>query len=114
MSMGAEVSEGVVVEPPMALVLLLACVMGLVLGLILAYPQWRVLRRYFVRSWVWLPANSLAWSVGMPVIFWGIDLAQQLPGFLGLLVVMGMTLFLTGAAVGAIHGAFLIRLERRT
>lgn len=114
MSLGADASEGVVLEPPMGLVLLLACVMGLVLGVILAYPQWRVLRRYANRAWLWLPANSLAWGVGMAIIFVGIDLAQRLPGFLGLLGVMGITLLVTGAVVGAIHGAFLIRLELKT
>jgi hypothetical protein len=100
------------VEPPLSLMLLLACGMGLVLGVILALPQWRVLRRHALRAWIWLPANSLAWGVGMTLIFAGIDLAQRIGSMTGAVLLMVFTLVFTGAAVGAIHGAFLVRMEK--
>ncbi len=64
-------------EPPAALVLTMAAAMGLVLGAILGMPQWRVLRRVVGRAWIWMPANSVAWALGMPAVFAAVDLAQQ-------------------------------------
>jgi hypothetical protein len=110
MGMGAEEVGSTPIEPPLALVLLLACGMGLVLGIILGLPQWRVLREHVNRAWIWLPANSLAWGAGMALIFAGIDLAQRGIPITVALLIMVLTLFVTGATVGAIHGLFLVRL----
>jgi hypothetical protein len=54
----------------------------------------------------------LAWLVGMPLIFWGIDAAQKLDGLFWLILVMAGVLLLTGLVVGAIHGIFLVRLAK--
>ncbi|MGF1569370.1 MAG: hypothetical protein ACFCVD_15095 [Nodosilinea sp.] len=91
-------------------VFLLASLMGAGLGVVLAWPQWRVLRRYVSRAGWWLPANSAAWACGMPIIFW---LAGSLPAdptlqqgaLIGLLA-----LATTGAVVGAVHGTALLWL----
>jgi hypothetical protein len=62
----------------------------------------------------WIPANMLAWLVGMPIIFWGIDAAQKgQPPVQAVLLLAGV-LFLTGAVVGTIHGTFLVRLDGQT
>lgn len=106
-------STSAAVEPPLAFVLLLACGMGLVLGVILALPQWRVLDRYVEGSWRWLPANGLAWCAGMPLIFAGIDIAQRMKSTPSVLIIMAVTLAFAGAVVGAIHGAFLLRFRPR-
>jgi hypothetical protein len=52
----------------------------------------------------------LAWLIGMPIIFWGIDAAQKGQPLLQAVLLLGGILFLTGAVIGAIHGAFLISL----
>lgn len=92
----------------------MSAALGLMAGLILALFQWRVLRRHAERSSIWLPANSLAWSVGMPMVFATIQLVMEsgdatrraIPtAILGLL--------LTGAVVGAIHGVALMRMKPR-
>lgn len=91
--------------------LVLAAGLGLVAGPILAYFQWRCLRRYIARgaAW-WLPANAVAWAFGMPVVFVaahvgaiGTDPALVVPG-------VGLVLLAAGAVVGAIHGAVLVWL----
>ena len=113
MGMNAEETAGTtVVELSLGLVLILACGMGLILGVILALPQWFVLRRHAVRAWSWLPANSAAWGMGMVLIFLGIDVAQRMQNIMGVLMIMVVTLFVAGAVVGAIHGLVLVRLER--
>ena len=57
--------------PPVA-TLALASGMGAVLSVVLATPQWLVLRRFVQHAVWWLPANLLAWACGMPIIFhWG-------------------------------------------
>jgi hypothetical protein len=91
----------------------LAALMGLVLGSILALPQWWVLRRYVEHAFWWILANSFAWMVGMVLVFVG---ASMIPEegittivFLGLLT----SLLLAGISVGAIHGLALIQLLKQ-
>jgi len=112
MSMGeANASSAPVTEPAQWIVLLLAAGMGIVGGVVLSFAQWLVIRRKVQGAGIWIPANMLAWLFGMPVIFWGIDLAFKMPALWQSVLVMAGTLFVTGAIVGGIHGLFLIRLS---
>jgi len=52
----------------------------------------------------------LAWIFGMPLIFWGIDLAFKMSAVWQSVLLMAGVLFITGAIVGAIEGAFLVRM----
>ena len=108
--MGVQQSGDEVQEPSAAVVLLLAAGMGLVLGVVLAYPQWRVLRRVVTNSWIWLPANAIAWAFGMAIIFAAMDLAFNQASTSGSLTVIAGALLLAGGMVGAVHGLALIRL----
>jgi hypothetical protein len=97
-------------EPAQWIVMLLAAGMGLVTGAVLSFAQWLALRKKVARAGWWIPANMLAWMVGMPIIFWGIDAAQKgQPTWQALLLMVGV-LCLAGAVVGGIHGLFLVRL----
>lgn len=97
-------------EPETTWILLMAGLMGALLGIVLALAQWIVLRRHVRHAWWWLPANSAAWLVGMPVIFAAVELAQGASDpSMALLIFVG-ALALTGAIVGAIHGIALIKL----
>jgi hypothetical protein len=93
-------------------VLLLAAGLGAVGGAVLSFAQWLTMRHKVRGASIWIPANMLAWVVGMPLIFWGIDIAQKLDGMFWLILFMAGVLLLTGLVVGAIHGAFLIRLAK--
>ena len=81
-----------------------------VLGPVLAAPQLRVLRLHVIQAGRWIWANALAWAIGMPVIFAGMDRlpweSGGLPLFVGLFVVAA----LAGAVVGAVHGRMLLRM----
>jgi hypothetical protein len=111
MSMGeATTSSAPVAEPPQWVILLLAAGMGAVGGAVLSFAQWLVMRGKVKGAGIWIPANMLAWLFGMPVIFWGIDLAFKLSVLWQSILVMAGTLFAAGAVVGAIHGLFLVRL----
>lgn len=92
--------------------MLLAVGLGFVTGPLLAVFQYRVLCRYVGRAGWWLLANALAWAVGMPVVFAGLHVAYMAvePWVVGS-VIIG-TLALAGAAVGSIHGIFLVHLLR--
>jgi hypothetical protein len=111
--MGADQTQAPAQEPETWLMLTMAAAMGLVLGLILGLPQWRVLRRAARRAWVWLPANSAAWALGMPIIFAAVDLAYRAGTAWGAVGVMALALALTGATVGAVHGLALVWLAAR-
>jgi hypothetical protein len=93
-----------------ALQLVLAAGMGLVAGPILAFFQWRSLRHQVARAGWWLPANALAWAVGMPIIFLGAHASSYLTDKISVALAVGVALAAAGAAVGAIHGRFLLWL----
>lgn len=99
-------------EPPLALQLLLAAGMGLVLGPILGVPQWRVLRRHLPHAGYWVPANALAWMLGMPMVFLGTSAITPKTPPLAIGAVLAASLLAAGAVVGSVHGAFLVRLLR--
>jgi hypothetical protein len=113
MDMGADQAQAPAREPETWVMLSMAAAMGLVLGAILGLPQWRVLRRAVGRAWVWLPANSAAWVVGMPIVFAAVDLAYRLGTVWGAVGVMALALAFTGAAVGAVHGLAFVWLASR-
>lgn len=93
--------------------LLLAAGLGAVAGAVLSFAQGMVLRGRVRRARLWVPANMLAWAVGMPAIFWGMDVAFRM-GALGqsVAVVAGM-LLVAGVVVGAVHGRFLMLLAKQ-
>jgi hypothetical protein len=114
MSLGEQASQTQTssAEPAQWIVLLLAAGLGAVGGAVLSFAQWLTMRHKIQGSSIWIPANMLAWMVGMPIIFWGIDSAQKLNGLLWLILLMAGVLLLTGSVVGAIHGVFLTRLVK--
>jgi len=113
MSMGEATSQSAPVEEPAQwIVLLLSAGMGAVGGAVLSFAQWLELRKNTKGAGVWIPANMLAWAFGMPVIFWGVDMAFKMAAIWQSVLVMAGSLFVAGAVVGAIHGAFLVRLAK--
>jgi hypothetical protein len=113
MSVAAEASQAPVAEPAQWIVLLFAAGLGAVAGAALSFAQWLVLRGKVRHAGWWIPANMLAWIVGTPVIFWGIDAAQRAGSLSRTLLLLAGCLLLAGAVVGAIHGAFLVWLARQ-
>jgi hypothetical protein len=112
MSLGEQTSQAQVpaAEPAQWIILLLAAGLGVAGGAVLSFAQSLTMRKKIARASLWIPANMLAWLVGMPMIFWGIDIAQKLGGLLWVVLFMAGVLLLAGAVVGAIHGAFLVRM----
>jgi len=84
--------------------------LGLILGAAIGLPQWLLLRLYFDKSEWWVPANAIAWMVGMSLIFIGIDLASRLDQGFKTISVLVVSLLITGAVVGAIIGIALLRM----
>jgi hypothetical protein len=88
----------------------LAAAMGIALGAILGAAQWLALRRHLPKAGWWIPANALAWMLGMVVVFLGMSFIPPE----GITVPVGLILLLfvvaAGAFVGAVHGLVLIWL----
>ena len=115
MSMGEATAQSTpMVEPPQWIVLLLAAGLGAVGGAVLSFAQWLAMRGKVRRAGLWIPANMLAWFFGMPVIFWGIDLAFKMSALWQSVLLMAGTLLLAGMVVGAIHGRFLVSLAKES
>lgn len=110
LSQATSTEQAPMAEPPQWLVLLLAAGLGAVAGAVLSFAQWLVMRGKVQGAKIWIPANMLAWLVGMPLIFWGIDIANRGQPLWQSLGIMATVLLITGAVVSAIHGAFLVRL----
>lgn len=110
MSMNADTAGTPTAEPDTISMLLMAGVMGALLGIVLALAQWIVLRRTVHKAWWWLPANSAAWLVGMPVIFAAVDIAQGASNALQAVLIFAAALALTGTVVGGVHGLVLVKL----
>jgi hypothetical protein len=79
-------------------------------GPILGIAQWTVLRGLAPRAHRWLWANAIAWAVGMPVIFAGMDLVPWTGSFLSVASAMYLVCAFTGATVGSVHGPVLAQL----
>lgn len=99
-------------EPSAVVQYALASALGLLVGPVLGVAQWTVLRRLVGRAGRWLWANAVAWGVGMPLIFAGMDLVPWSghPAAIG--VAVYVVCGATGLVVGAIHGRVLIGLLR--
>jgi hypothetical protein len=112
MSLGEQSTpdQAAATEPAQWIVLMLAAGLGIAGGAVLSFAQWLTMRKKVKRASLWIPANMLAWMVGMPLIFWGIDIAQKLNGMAWVILCMAGILLLAGLVVGAIHGAFLVRI----
>jgi hypothetical protein len=113
MSIGQDAGQGTATEPSAAIVYALAFAMGLVLGPVLGCAQWMVLRRHVRGAGLWMPANALAWAFGMVIVFAGVSAVFDRgvsPGSLALAI---LSLAVTGAVVGGIHGLALVRLVRQ-
>jgi hypothetical protein len=108
---GAAAGEAAPVAISDTMMYALAAAMGAVLGSILGFPQWLALRRHARRAIWWVPANAVAWAVGMPVVFIGAS-APPAGGVPGIVMVALLTAGIAGAVVGATHGLVLIWLAQ--
>ena len=97
-------------EPPMAIILPLSAAAGAVLGVILGGAQWFVLRDHVPRARLWIGANALAWAAGMPMIFLAAGIAGPDMSTFAIAAIVLVAVGIAGVVVGAIEGAFLIRL----
>jgi hypothetical protein len=99
-------------EPPALVQYGLAAVLGLVTGPILGIAQWAVLRRMVEHAGHWLWANAVAWAVGMPLIFAGMDRVPWTGSAVARAAAIYVVCAVTGLVVGAIHGWILVKLLR--
>jgi hypothetical protein len=110
---GAAQAAAANAEPPTWIVILLSMCLGLVAGIILATPQWLVLRHSLAHAGWWIPANCLAWMLAMPLTFILPDLLPAGSSVVTIAIFLLAALALVGAIVGAVHGAALVWLLHR-
>jgi hypothetical protein len=113
-SLMSQGDTGAQVEPPLALVLFLAAGLGAVAGPLLAAFQWLSLRKVLsARAWLWLPANALAWTFGMPIIFLGAQSNEVTSSVIVVAALVALAILVAGAVVGAVHGRILMYMVER-
>ena len=99
-------------EPALVTQLVLAAALGFATGPILGGAQWMVLRRRVSRSAVWLWANALAWALGMPAIFAGMDFVPWNGPPIARAIAIYAVCLVAGLIVGGVHGVLLMRMTR--
>lgn len=103
----ANANGGSFEEPGLALTLLLSAAAGAALGLILGVAQWIVLRAHIRRASLWIAANAIAWTAGMPLIFLAAGIPEPHTSAIVIAALVLLSAGAAGAVVGAIEGAFL-------
>ncbi|MFH1031977.1 MAG: hypothetical protein V1767_05405 [Chloroflexota bacterium] len=99
------------IEPPLVLIILLAAILGLVLGALFGVFQWFELKKHTTNANRWIWANTFGWAVGMVIIFLGTSIIS-VDSKLGLVILIGtVSGLLAGLSVGAITGLFLVRFK---
>jgi len=88
----------------------LAAAMGVALGAILGAAQWLALRRHVPKAGWWIPANALAWMLGMVVVFLGTSFIPAEGITVPVALILLLFVVAAGAVVGAVHGLVLIWL----
>ena len=101
-------------EPTAFVQLLLAAGLGLVTGPILGVAQWTELRRRLPRATHWLWANALAWALGMPAIFAGMEFVPWTGPPLARALAIYAVCLVAGLIVGTVHGVVLMRMTSTT
>jgi len=92
-----------------ALIALLACGVGMVLGALFGFCQWLELKKHTPDAAWWIVANTMAWTIGLMIIYLGASMPTATTT-LGMVVVIGtVSGLLAGLFVGAITGLFLIK-----
>ncbi|SRR6266516_1289779 len=88
----------------------MAAAMGIALGAILGGSQWLALRRHVPKAGWWIPANALAWMLGMVVVFLGTSFIPAEGITMPVALILLLFVVAAGAVVGAAHGLVLIWL----
>lgn len=95
-----------------AMVFVMAAAMGIALGTFLGVPQWFELRRQVSYSGWWVAANSVAWAVGMAIVFIGATPPNEKTPVGVIFLIIPVTCLVAGLVVGAVHGLFLLWLTK--
>jgi hypothetical protein len=110
LSIDQDAGQAAATEPSAVVIYALAFAMGLVLGPVLGFAQWLVLRRHVTGAGLWMLANAVAWAFGMVLVFAGVAAVADGGVSPGTIMLAALSLAATGAVVGGIHGLALIRL----
>lgn len=103
---GAEQSSG----PGTLLMTVSAALLGFVLGAMMGFAQWLVLRPYIRNAGWWVLASAAGWAMGMVVIFAGASIIPD-GASVALMVIIGLvSAAAMGATFAAITGIALVRL----
>jgi hypothetical protein len=97
-------------EPGPFLYFTLVVLFGAAMGAAFGFFQWIVLRRYALKSWYWIPANSIGWALGMLCIFVAAAIPDQHSSTAMIRVLIAAGGITAGLCVGAVTGLFLLRI----
>jgi hypothetical protein len=102
-------------ETSLVVLILAGLVLGAALLLSLGVAQWWVLRRYVQPAALWIPANVVAWLVGLglSVTLMSVLLTEETTTLAVIAIGLGAGL-LMGITVAAITGRFLVRVLGRS
>lgn len=97
-------------DPGVLMMVAAGASIGALAGVLLALPQWLVLRRAASSAALWIPAHALGWAVGIVISFVGVDLAGRATSMALSVGVIAASAVAMGAAAAAISGLALVRM----
>lgn len=91
----------------------LSLISGIVLGAVFGVFQFLELCRHARDAWQWITANSLAWMMGMMIIYTGASMPSESTPLLLTLLISTLSGLFAGLSVGMVTGWYLVRLEEK-
>ncbi len=107
------ISQGSAIEITNVQFAALSLISGIVLGAVFGVFQFLELRRHARDAWQWITANSLAWMMGMMVIYTGASMPSESTPLLLILLISTLSGLFAGLSVGMVTGWYLVRLEEK-
>lgn len=83
-----------------------------ILGGLLGFFQWLILRHDLPQASLWILANALAWTLGLVIAFTGAGLLPANLSLIWSLVLNGCIALVACGTIGVVHGLILIYLFR--
>lgn len=95
-------------QPDVWVIYLLAAGLGAVLGVLVALPQWAVLRPLAAGAGIWILGTGTAWAAALFLLVVGLGVLSPDASGLEDLIILTVVSAISGAGLGAVQGVIVL------